>query len=182
MPQATPADLFALFDKLGIEARTYEHHPVFTVAESRAIKERIPGGHSKNLFLKDKKGRLFLVVAHAETQIDLKRLHEALGAAGRLSFGSAELLCEVLGVAPGSVTPFALINDRDRRVMPVLDEHLMAHETVNFHPLVNSATTSISRAGLLAFLRATGHEPRIMRLPEPAQRDCANRAETPSSP
>ena len=127
MPRATPDDLFAFFRRLGIAAQTYEHVPVFTVAESQAIKEEIPGGHSKNLFLKDKKGRLFLVVAHAETRIELKRLHEALDASGRLSFGSAELLREVLGVEPGSVTPFALMNDRERRVSLVLDEALMEH-------------------------------------------------------
>jgi Ala-tRNA(Pro) deacylase len=156
--------------------------PVFTVAESRAIKEAIPGGHSKNLFLKDKKGRLFLVVAEAETRIDLKRLHEPLGASGRLSFGSAELLGEVLGVEPGSVTPFGLVNDRERRVSLVLDEALMRYEPVNFHPLVNSATIGVSRADLLRFLEATGHVPRIMRLPEPAPENCGTAAASPSSP
>ena len=181
MPRATPDDLFAFFRRLGIAAQTYEHVPVFTVAESQAIKEEIPGGHSKNLFLKDKKGRLFLVVAHAETRIELKRLHEALDASGRLSFGSAELLREVLGVEPGSVTPFALMNDRERRVSLVLDEALMEHEPVNFHPLVNSATTGLSRADLLKFFAATGHEPRIMRLPAPAQENCGGAAATPSS-
>ena len=178
---ATPADLFACFERLGIEAKTYEHVPVFTVAESRAIKEAIPGGHSKNLFLKDKKGRLFLVVAEAETRIDLKRLHEPLGASGRLSFGSAELLREVLGVEPGSVTPCGLINDRERRVSLVLDEALMRHEPVNFHPLVNSATTGISRADLIKFFEATGHPPRVMRLPEPPLENCGAAAASPSS-
>ena len=134
MSPATPADLFAFFEKLGIAAETAEHAPVFTVAESRAIKAAIPGGHSKNLFLKDRKGRLFLVVARDETAIDLKRLHEAIGAAGRLSFGSAELLRETLGVEPGSVTPFALLNDADGRVAVVLDAALMAFTRVNFHP------------------------------------------------
>ncbi len=167
VPPATPADLFALFERLGIEARTYEHVPVFTVAESRAIKEAIPGGHSKNLFLKDKKGRLFLVVAEAETRIDLKRLHEAIGASGRLSFGTAEQLREHLGVEPSSVTPFAAVNDREGRVSVVLDAALMAHERVNFHPLVNTATTGVSREDLVRFLEATGHAPRILRLPEP---------------
>jgi Ala-tRNA(Pro) deacylase len=181
LPHATPDHLFALFRRLGIEVRTYEHVPVFTVAQSQAIKEEIPGGHSKNLFLKDKKGRLFLVVAHAETRIDLKRLREALGASGRLSFGSGELLREVLGVEPGSVTPFALMNDTKGQVALVLDEALMAHEPVNFHPLVNSATTGLSRADLLKFFAATGHAPRIMRLPAPAQENCGGAAATPSS-
>jgi Ala-tRNA(Pro) deacylase len=182
LSHATPADLFVLFETLAIEARTYDHAPVFTVAESRAIKNEIPGGHSKNLFLKDKKGRIFLVVAHAETRIDLKRLHETLGAAGRLSFGSAALLRDVLGVEPGSVTPFGVMNDRERRVSVVLDDKLMRHEPVNFHPLVNAATTGLSRADLLKFLKATGHEPRIMCLPEPPDENCEARSTSPSSP
>jgi Ala-tRNA(Pro) deacylase len=168
LPPATPADLFAFFDTLGIAATTYDHVPVFTVAESQAIKEEIPGGHSKNLFLKDKKGKIFLVVAEARTSIDLKRLHEAIGASGRLSFGSAEALREVLGVEPGSVTPFGLINDRAGQVSVILDAALMEHDPVNFHPLVNAKTTGVSRDGLLAFLRATGHAPRVLRLPAPA--------------
>ena len=138
--------------------------PVFTVAESQAIKQEIPGGHSKNLFLKDKKGRLFLVVADAETRIDLKRLHEAIGASGRLSFGSAELLREMLGVEPGSVTPFALVNDRERRVTLVLDEALMRSEPVNFHPLVNSATTGLVAGRSAEVLRAR---------PATSRRSCA---------
>ena len=168
MPAATPADLFAHLDELGIATETFEHAPVFTVAESRGVKAAIPGGHSKNLFLKDRKDRLFLVVARDETRIDLKRLHEAIGASGRLSFGSADLLRETLGVEPGSVTPFALINDTARRVAVILDAELMAFERVNFHPLVNSMTTTIARGDLLAFLRATGHDPQVLRLPEPA--------------
>jgi Ala-tRNA(Pro) deacylase len=180
MSLATRADLFAFLKKLGISAETVEHAPVFTVAESRSIKATIPGGHSKNLFLKDRKDRLFLVVARDETRIDLKRLHEALGASGRLSFGSAELLRETLGVEPGSVTPFALINDRTGRVAVVLDAALMAFERVNFHPLVNSMTTTVGRDDLTAFLRATGHEPRVLRLPEPAEEASQNDAAAPS--
>jgi Ala-tRNA(Pro) deacylase len=161
------SDLFALLDRLGIAHATTEHEAVFTVAESAGVKERIPGGHSKNLFLKDKKGRLHLVVAGAETPIDLKRLHETLGASGRLSFGSAELLRATLGVEPGSVTPFAVMNDADRAVTVTLDARLMAHEQVCFHPLVNTATTSVARADLVRFLEATGHPPRILALPAP---------------
>jgi Ala-tRNA(Pro) deacylase len=167
MPAASPSDLFACLDKLGIRTETFAHAPVFTVAESRSIKAAIAGGHSKNLFLKDRKDRLFLVVLRDETRIDLKRLHEAIGASGRLSFGSADLLRETLGVEPGSVTPFALLNDAAGRVSAILDAALMAFERVNFHPLDNSMTTTIARGDLLAFLRATGHEPRILRLPEP---------------
>src|SRR3712207_3889880 len=157
MAAAAPPDLFAFLDTLGIAAETAEHAPVFTVAESRSIKARIPGGHSKNLFLKDRKDRLFLAVARDETRIDLKRLHEPIGGSGRLSFGSADHLREALGVEPGSVTPFAVINDALCRVHVVLDAELMACERVNFHPLVNTKTTTIARGDLLAFLRATGH-------------------------
>lgn len=165
---ARRAALFALFDRLGIATTTYEHEAVFTVAESHHVKESIPGGHTKNLFLKDKKGRLFLVVALGSAVIDLKRLHEVIGASGRLSFGSGELLEEVWGVKPGSVTPFGAICDTEQRVSVVLDQAMMEHEILNYHPLENTATTSISRGDLVAFLRATGHEPRILPCGQPA--------------
>jgi Ala-tRNA(Pro) deacylase len=180
MPAATPSDLFAYLYTLGIRTETVKHAPVFTVAESRGIKAAIPGGHSKNLFLKDRKDRLFLVVARDETRIDLKRLHEPIGASGRLSFGSADLLREALGVEPGSVTPFAVINDTERRVSIILDAALMADGRVNFHPLVNSMTTTIAREDLLAFLAATGHDAKVLRLPEPAAETSQNAAAAPS--
>ena len=180
MPHATPADLFQLFADLGIENRTVEHEAVFTVEQSRAVKDHIAGGHSKNLFVKDKKGRLFLIVAQADTRIDLKRVHDAIGASGRVSFGSADLLREVLGVEPGSVTPFAVMNDRAHRVAVVLDSRLMGNDLVNFHPLVNTATTTVSRQGLVAFLRATGHEPVTLALPEPVLADCGSGEAIPS--
>lgn len=161
---AEPSDLFAKLAQLGIAAETHEHEAVFTVEQSRPVKQAIPGAHSKNLFLKDRKGRLFLVVARDETTIDLKRLHETIGASGRLSFGSAELLREVLGVEPGSVTPFAAINDEAGRVTVVLDEALLRDDRVNFHPLRNTMTTGIAAPDLTAFLRATGHEPIMRRL------------------
>jgi Ala-tRNA(Pro) deacylase len=165
----SPQALLDHLDALGIAAETFEHEPVFTVAESRPVKARIPGAHSKNLFVKDKKGRLFLITAKDETPIDLKRTHEAIGASGRLSFGSAEQLRRVLGVEPGSVTPFAIVNDRAGQVTMILDANLMEHERVNFHPLVNSMTTGVSREDLLKFIRSTGREPVILRLPEPPQ-------------
>jgi Ala-tRNA(Pro) deacylase len=158
----TPDELFAFLDTLGIEHRTVEHPPLFTVEQSRALRGQIPGGHTKNLFLKDKKDALFLVVALENAVIDLKGLHRLLGASGRLSFGSADLMREVIGVEPGSVTPFGAINDRQGRVAVVLDEAMLAHETLNYHPLVNTRTTAIGREDLLKFLRATGHEPRIV--------------------
>ena len=158
---ATRQELFAFLDELGIAHETREHEAAFTVEDARALRGAIPGGHTKNLFLKDKKGRLWLVVADEETRVDLKQLHKRMGAA-RLSFGKAELMEQVLGVSPGSVTPFALMNDREGKVTVVLDERMMEHERLNFHPLENTATTTISRQGLLDFLRATGHEPLII--------------------
>jgi len=171
MSHLTPHELLAYLGTLGIAADTVEHPPVFTVAESRSIKAQVPGAHSKNLFVKDKKGRLFLIVAMADAEIDLKRVHTVIGASGRLSFGSADQMREVLGVEPGSVTPFGLVNDRSGQVTTILDANLMTHDRVNFHPLVNSMTTGVSRDDLIRFLRATGHEPAIVRLPEPSPED-----------
>jgi Ala-tRNA(Pro) deacylase len=158
---ATPDDLFALLDGLGIAHRTVTHPPLFTVEQSQALRGQIPGAHTKNLFLKDKKDALFLVVALEDAKIELKSLHRLLGATGRFSFGSADLLREVLGVAPGAVTPFGAINDTTARVTVVLDTGLMQHEVINCHPLVNTRTTSIVREDLVKFLEATGHLPRI---------------------
>lgn len=161
--------LFAVLDQLSIETTTHEHPAVFTVAESRHVKATIPGGHTKNLFLKDRKGRLFLVVALGDAVIDLKRLHEVIGASGRLSFGSAELLEAVWGVKPGSVTPFGALFDVERRVTVVLDAAMLDHAILNCHPLANTATTSIGRADLIRFLAATGHEPMILAVSQSGQ-------------
>ena len=158
---ASPDALFAYLDGLGIAHKTVTHPAVFRVDESRALRGTIPGAHTKNLLLRDKKGAAFLVVALEDAQIELKSLHRRIGASGRFSFGAAELLRELLGVEPGSVTPFAVINDRALRVTVILDTGLMAHEVLNFHPLVNTATTAIAREGLVKFLEATGHKPRI---------------------
>ncbi|MDR3420977.1 MAG: prolyl-tRNA synthetase associated domain-containing protein [Xanthobacteraceae bacterium] len=158
---ASPDELFAYLHSLGIAHRTVRHPPVFTVEEARALRGKIAGGHTKNLFLRDKKGALFLVVAPEDATIELKSLHRLLGASGRFSFGSAELMRETLGVEPGSVTPFAVINDKAARVTVILDAAMMGQETLNFHPLVNTGTTTIPREGLLKFLEATGHRPRI---------------------
>jgi Ala-tRNA(Pro) deacylase len=160
---ATRPDLFARLGELGIATRTIEHPPVFTVAESEKLERDLPGGHTKNLFLKDAKDRLFLVTAESHNKIDLKSLHKVLGCA-RLSFGKPELLQEVLGVPPGSVTAFALINDRAGRVGFVLDALLMRYDSINCHPLENTATTNIAREDLLRFIRSCGHEPRILDL------------------
>jgi Ala-tRNA(Pro) deacylase len=158
---ATRQDLISRLERLGIETETVEHPAVFTVAESSELERRLPGGHTKNLFLKDKKDSLFLVVALGHARIDLKTLHKKLGCE-RLSFGRPELLMEVLGVPPGSVTPFALINDAAHRVTVILDADMMRYEQLNYHPLVNTATTSIAREDLYRFIRSCGHEPRIV--------------------
>jgi Ala-tRNA(Pro) deacylase len=161
---ATPDQLFAALDSLGINHSTVKHPPLFTVEQSRNLRGQIPGGHTKNLFLRDKKYAIYLVVTQEDAEIDLKGLHRRLGANGRFSFGSADLMREVLGVEPGSVTPFGVINDTEGRVSVVLDAAMMEHQTLNYHPLVNTMTTSIGRDDLVKFLESTGHIPRIERL------------------
>ncbi len=161
----TPQDLFAYLDRLGIAHTTVAHPPLFTVAQSRALRGLIPGAHTKNLFLRDKRGALFLVTALEDAAVDLKMLHKRLDA-GRFSFGSADLLRETWGVEPGAVTPFGAINDTAARVTVVLDAAMMRETTVNCHPLVNTMTTSIARDDLVRFLEATGHPPRIQAVAE----------------
>jgi len=163
----TRQQLFARLDELGIAHRTYTHPPVFTVEEAKALRGRLPGGHCKSLFLKDKKAGLWLVVALEECRVDLKRLADALGAP-RFSFGSAELLREVLGVRPGSVTPFAEINDTEGRVAVVLQREMLNHDPLNYHPLENDRTTAVAPGDLVRFLEACGHAPRIVEIPERA--------------
>jgi Ala-tRNA(Pro) deacylase len=158
---ATRQDLMDFLDSRRIEHWTLEHPPVFRVEEGAEIKAGLPGGHSKNLFLKDAKGQLWLISALGETAIDLKALPQVIGSA-RLSFGSPERLYEALGVTPGSVTAFALINDKTRKVRFVIDAALLACDPVNFHPLTNAATTSVSRDGFLAFLAALEVEPIVV--------------------
>lgn len=163
---ATPADearFLAFLDNLGIASTTRRHPPVFTVEEAKAHRGEIPGGHCKNLFLKDKKDRLWLVVALEDVRVDLKALEKRLGAA-RLSFGKPELLQAVLGVEPGSVTPFALMNDTGGKVRVVLHERMLRSDPLNYHPLHNAATTSIAPADLQRFIAATAHEMEIVDL------------------
>jgi Ala-tRNA(Pro) deacylase len=167
LPPSRPAsddELLAYLARLGIAQRTVEHPPVFTVEEAKALRGSLAGGHVKNLFLRNKKGAMWLVVAEEDRAIDLKALGEAIGA-GRVSFGSAERLMAHLGVAPGAVTPLALVNDRERLVQPVIDEALLAHELVNVHPLRNDRTTTMASRDLLAFIAALGHRARVMALP-----------------
>ena len=162
-PPMTPEDLFAHFNKLGIVHRTYSHPPVFTVAEAAALRGSLPGGHCKSLFLKDKKGGYWLAVMLEERRVDLKKLAIRLSAP-RFSFGGAADLYQLLGVRPGSVTPFALVNDIEGLVTPVLDAVMLNCDPLNYHPLENDRTTAISPADLLRFLSTPGHEPRIVEL------------------
>jgi Ala-tRNA(Pro) deacylase len=165
--QEGDAVLFERLAALGIATRLVEHPAVFTVAESSELERSLPGGHTKNLFLKDDKGRLVLVIAESSTRVDVKSLSKKLGA-GRFSFGKPELLMDALGVTPGSVNAFAVMNDGAGRIQVVFDRNLMAHETVNCHPMRNTATTNIAREDLLRFIRESGHEPRILELEAPA--------------
>jgi Ala-tRNA(Pro) deacylase len=161
---ATPEELLARLEALGIEATTHRHEPVFTVEEAQAIKGDLPGAHTKNLFLRDKKGTMWLVVALHDRDVDLRALATVLRTRGRLSFGSAERLMRYLGVTAGSVTPFALLNDHGGRVSAVLDSGLRAQEIWNAHPLDNAMTTAVARDDMLRFLEAVGHPPQWVEL------------------
>ena len=158
---ASSEDLFARLDELGIAYQTHEHPPVFTVEESREHCGHLPGCHSKNLFVKDKKGVIWLIVARDDAPIRLGQLEKQIGAK-RLSFGKPELLMEVLGVVPGAVTPFGLINDTENRVNVILDEKMMAADLVNYHPLSNGKTTALAPGDLIRFIESCGHRPRTM--------------------
>ena len=160
-----PDDLLARLEALGIQAKTHDHAPLFTVEESRALRGLIPGLHSKNLFVRDRKKHYFLVSVEEDAVVDLKILHHAIGAQGKVSFGSAEALFELWGVKPGSVSPFGAINDVSNQVTVVLERQLTEVAEVNFHPLDNSRTTTISGADLMRFLRACRHEPILIDLP-----------------
>ena len=160
---ASPAELFRRLTDLGITTATHHHPPLRTVAESKRLRGQLNGGHAKNLFLRDHRKRNWLVVLDEDREVDLKRLAEALDS-GRLSFGSPERLLEFLGVEPGAVSPFAVINDAKGEVTVAIDQALLARSPLNFHPLGNAMTTQLSPAELVHFLRASGHEPFILRL------------------
>ncbi|MZR29515.1 prolyl-tRNA synthetase associated domain-containing protein [Sneathiella litorea] len=162
---ATPEELFEKLDALGISYETHHHAPVFTVEEAQAQTDHIPGGHCKNLFLKDKNGDLYLIVCLQETAVDLKAFRPLVGAKN-LSFGKPDLLMEILGVEPGSVTPFSLINDEEQKVTVILEKRMMAHDLLNYHPLRNTMTTQVASGDLEKFIRNCGHQPSILELPE----------------
>lgn len=163
MPKS-PAELLAFLDGLGIETTTVTHPPLFTVADSQALRGEIAGGHTKNLFLRDRKDRLFLVTLEEDATVDLKQIHTVIGASGRVSFGKPEDLMRHLGVTPGAVTAFGLINDSEGAVTFVIDEPLLGHDRINAHPLTNEATTSIKAADLLRFVEATGHSAAVLKV------------------
>ena len=160
----SPQQLFDRLQALGIAYHTVEHPPVLTVEEAKTLRGNLPGHHIKNLFLRNKKEEMWLVVALEDRTVDLKRLGDVLGA-GRLSFGSPDRLRRHLGVEPGSVTPLALINDPDRVVRLALDRGLAEGGPVNAHPLVNTMTSALTTAELLRFFDATGHTPRWLDFP-----------------
>lgn len=158
---ASPQNLADFLQKLGISTTTHQHSAVFTVEEAKQVHDQIAGGHCKNLFCKDEKGVLWLIVALEDAHIDLKAAPQKIGSR-RLSFGKPELLMQILGVEPGSVTPFGLINDKQCLVNVILDKAMMEHDMLNYHPLINTATTSIRAADLITFIKACGHNPQII--------------------
>ena len=158
---ATRDELMARLDALEIATKTVDHAPVFTVEEARALRGEIAGGHCKNLFLKDDKGAIYLIVCLEDARVDLKSAPARIGSR-RLTFGKPDLLMQILGVEPGSVTPFGLINDTMQRTRVILDQAMMEHAILNFHPLRNDATTSIAAADLVRFIRSCGHDPRVV--------------------
>lgn len=160
---ARPDELIEKLKQLGIGFKLHEHRAVFSVGEADDVDAQIPGAHTRNLFVRDKKENMFLVTLLAHTKIDLTKLAELIGA-GRLSFGSPDRLMKYLGVSPGSVTPFSIMNDRENKVSLILDAEMMTHDIVNYHPLINTMTIGLSPADLLKFLETTGHQPQIIDL------------------
>lgn len=164
MPAKGARELFDFLDGLGIAHTTKQHDPVFTVAESVALRDEIPGGHTKNLFLKDKKDQYFLLTVEENAAVDLKTVHQLVGGASKFSFGKPEKLMEYLGVIPGAVTAFGVFNDVGQNVTIVLDADLMKNDIINCHPLSNDATTSIGRDDLIRFIEATGHTANVLKV------------------
>jgi len=161
-PRFVDTDLYARLDALGIAHRTVEHAPLFTVDESQSLRGELPGAHIKNLFLRDKKKNIWLVTVLEDRDVDLKALKALFEARGNLSFGSPDLLMEVLGVIPGAVTPFGVLNDTEGRATMVLDKAILNSDLANAHPLRNDRTTALSSADLVAFLKAENHAPLLL--------------------
>ncbi len=158
----SPETLLARLKTLGVEFTLYNHVPVFTVAESEKIDAEIPGTHCRNLFLRDKKKSNFLVCLQNATDVDMKKLPGLIGSHQNLSFGSAERLWELLGVRPGSVCPYSIINDTGHQVKICLDKSMMETDIVNFHPLLNYMTIGVKPADLITFMESCSHVPHIV--------------------
>ncbi len=156
--------LLAYLDGSGFKTKTVTHPPLFTVGESQELRGELEGGHTKNLFLKDKKGRYFLLTAQEDSTVNLKTLHKLLGGSGRFSFGNADMMLELLGVTPGAVTALGIINDRENKLTFAMDKRLIEHDKINCHPLTNEATTTLLTRDLLEFALACNHEPMIVDL------------------
>jgi len=163
VPKATPEVVFARLSELGIQIRTHHHPALFTVEQSKALRGELPGGHCKNLLLRDKRKRMWLVVCLEDQTVNLKTLGSIIGA-DRLSFASADRLMHVLGVIPGAVSPFALINDTEHVVTVVLDKAMMELSPLNYHPISNEMTSAIDPRDLMAFIHSCGHEPMVVDL------------------
>ena len=166
---AAPVDtdaLLAYLEASGFDVETKRHPALFTVEDSQQLRGEIEGGHTKNLFLKDKKGNFFLLTAEEDTVVNLKTLHKLIGGSSRFSFGNADMMQELLGVTPGAVTALGVINDRENRLSFAIDQRLLRHEKINCHPLTNEATTTLKTDDLLAFAKACGHNPQIVDLSE----------------
>ena len=160
----TPEQLLSFLDSLGIDVKTVTHPPLFTVTDSQSLRGELQGGHTKNLFLKDKKDNYFLLTVDENAVVDLKTIHHLIGAASKVSFGKPEALLELLGVTAGAVSALGPINDTDGKVKVFLDETLMQNTFINCHPLINTATTTIANTDLIKFLKATGHKPTVLKL------------------
>ncbi|MCW5646111.1 MAG: prolyl-tRNA synthetase associated domain-containing protein [Sphingopyxis sp.] len=158
------AGLLADLKALGIPFAAYEHDAVFTVAESDAVNAALPGAHTKNLFLKDHGGAYWLVTVPSAARVDLKALPQAIGSK-RVSFGKAEDMTRLIGIAPGSVTPMAAINASPGSITVVIDANLAVSGIVNVHPLRNTATIGLSGAAIIDLLRHWGHNPRVAPIP-----------------
>lgn len=159
----SPEELMAQLENMGIEFKLYHHEAVYTVEESEKVDAGIEGTPCRNLFLRDKKKKNFLVVLQHATEVDMKKLPSVIGS-DRLSFGSADRLWQYLGVRPGSVCPFAITNDTDNQVKILLDKSMMETDLVNYHPLLNTMTVGLTPDDLIKFIESTGHEAHIVDL------------------
>jgi Ala-tRNA(Pro) deacylase len=174
--QTGQAELYALLNEHAIAYAHHTHPPLFTVADSQSLRGELPGGHVKNMFMKDKKGAIWLATCMEDRRIRIRDLEKEISARN-LSFAKEPLLWEMLGVRPGAVTPFGLINDRaGQRVRIALDVQMLEHDPLNFHPLHNEATTAISKEGFLKFLTLTGHDPVLVDFNRLEAMECARLA------